>query len=82
MLPAFRLARLSALEPHYAGEFALTQTEPSVAPPSVKNIDGDKRHDESDQGGGDDDLSLSNHSTHGIAGFRAHVASGYSLGLL
>jgi hypothetical protein len=42
-LLACRLAGLSALEAHYAGQFALRQTEPSVAPPSVKNIDRDKR---------------------------------------
>jgi hypothetical protein len=65
MLLAFRLAGLSAPEGHYAGEFALTQTEPSVAAPSVKNIDSDKRHDESDQGGCDGHLSLSSGSTRG-----------------
>jgi hypothetical protein len=44
MLLACRLAGLSALEAHYAGVVAPTQTEPSVAPSSVKSIDGGKRH--------------------------------------
>jgi hypothetical protein len=30
-------------------------------------MSGDKRHDESDQSGGGDHLSLSKHHTHGVA---------------
>ena len=62
MLVACRLAGLFALEAHYAGLAALTQTEgenvkrawlaldsrPSIVSPSVKNAGSDKRHDESD----------------------------------
>jgi hypothetical protein len=91
MLVACRLADLSALEAHYAGLVAIRQTKggcagrggfirfrPSIASPSIKNMSGDKHHDESDQSGGGDHLSLSKHYTHGAA----RVACGSSLGLL
>ena len=41
-----------------------------------------KRNGESDQDGSDDHLSLSIHSTRGIAGFGVNVASGLLLDVL
>jgi hypothetical protein len=51
--------------------------------PSVNNSGGDKRHDVSDHGGGNDHLSLSQHHTQGFERFEVQWVLGlWRLGAL